>query len=106
MSRFQPRSANKEKDMGKGHVKGFTLVELVIVIVIIGILSVIAVPIYRGYTRRTMASEGKALLATISASEQAYLAQNGQCLTVNPAVSFNPELMLTHGVTNTTERFR
>ena len=41
--------------------KGFTLVELVIVIVIVGILSIVAVPIYRGYTRKAMATEGKAL---------------------------------------------
>jgi prepilin-type N-terminal cleavage/methylation domain-containing protein len=34
--------------------KGFTLVELVIVIVIVGILSIVAVPIYRGYTRKSM----------------------------------------------------
>lgn len=55
--------------------KGFTLVELVIVIVIVGILSIVAVPIYRGYTRKAMASEGKALLGTIQTSEKVYYAE-------------------------------
>ena len=55
--------------------KGFTLVELVIVIVIVGILSIVAVPIYRGYTRKAMASEGKALLGTIQTAEKVYFAE-------------------------------
>jgi type IV pilus assembly protein PilE len=57
--------------------KGFTLVELVIVIVIVGILSIVAVPIYRGYTRKAMASEGKALLGSIQTSEKIYYAEFG-----------------------------
>ena len=56
--------------------KGFTLVELVIVIVIVGILSIVAVPIYRGYTRKAMASEGKALLGTIQTAQKVYFAEN------------------------------
>ena len=55
--------------------KGFTLVELVIVIVIVGILSIVAVPIYRGYTRKAMASEGKSLLGTIQTSQKVYFAE-------------------------------
>lgn len=55
--------------------KGFTLVELVIVIVIVGILSIVAVPIYRGYTRKAMATEGKALLGTIQTAQKVYFAE-------------------------------
>lgn len=58
--------------------KGFTLVELVIVIVIVGILSIVAVPIYRGYTRKAMASEGKALLGSVQTSQKIYYAEYGQ----------------------------
>ena len=56
--------------------KGFTLVELVIVIVIVGILSIVAVPIYRGYTRKAMLTEGKSIIANIENSEKIYYAEN------------------------------
>ena len=58
--------------------KGFTLVELVIVIVIVGILAIVAVPIYRGYTRKAMASEGKTLLGSIQTSQKIYYAETGE----------------------------
>lgn len=57
--------------------KGFTLVELVIVIVIVGILSVVAVPVYKGYTKKAMATEGKALLGAINTSQKVYFAEWG-----------------------------
>ncbi len=68
--------------------KGFTLVELVIVIVIVGILSIVAVPIYRGYTRKAMASEGKSLLGTIQTSQKVYFAEYASFLSV-AATGFN-----------------
>ncbi len=58
-------------------MRGFTLIELVVVMVIVGILSVIAVPLYRGYTRRAMAAEGRALVGSIATSEKVYLAEHG-----------------------------
>jgi len=56
--------------------KGFTLVELVIVIIIVGILSIVAVPIYKGYTERAYATEAKALLGTINTAQKVYFAEN------------------------------
>jgi type IV pilus assembly protein PilE len=71
--------------------KGFTLVELVIVIVIVGILSIVAVPIYRGYSRKSMTTEGKALLGVIQLSERAYFAENASYLGLE-TTDFNEEL--------------
>lgn len=52
--------------------KGFTLIELVVVMVIIGILAIIAVPIYNQYRINAMTSEGRTLAAAIANSERAY----------------------------------
>ena len=57
--------------------KGFTLVELVIVIVIVGILSVVSVPVYRGYVDKAIMTEGKVLVGAIAKAELAYHVENG-----------------------------
>ena len=48
--------------------KGFTLIELMIVVAIIGILAAIAIPAYQDYTIRAQVSEGLSLAAAAKAA--------------------------------------
>ncbi len=52
--------------------KGFTLVELMVVIVIIGILAALAIPRFLGATNKTKATEFKPVLKQIYTLETAY----------------------------------
>jgi type IV pilus assembly protein PilA len=57
--------------------KGFTLIELMIVVAIIGILAAIAIPAYQDYTIRAQVTEGLNLASAVKASVAEYYAQNG-----------------------------
>ena len=55
--------------------KGFTLVELMVVVAIIGILAAIAIPNYQRYQARTRQSEAKVALSSVYTAEQGFTAE-------------------------------
>lgn len=65
--------------------KGFTLIELMIVIAIIGILAVIALPAYQDYTARAQVSEAFALAEGQKAAVVEYYADKGAYPSSNTA---------------------
>lgn len=58
--------------------KGFTLIELMIVVAIIGILSMFALPAYQDYTKRTYVSEGMALSTAAKMASTEYFSTQGE----------------------------
>lgn len=60
----------------KRQMAGFTLIELMIVVAIIGIISAIAYPSYQEYVLRGNRSEAQAFLNDAAARQERYYAQN------------------------------
>ena len=57
--------------------RGFTLVELMIVVVIVGILAVVAIPMYQVVPERSRATEAVAALDALRESMRTYYAEHG-----------------------------
>lgn len=63
--------------------QGFTLIELMIVVAIIGILAAIAIPAYQDYTIRAQVSEGLSLASGSKVAVTEYFQQKGTMPTTN-----------------------
>ena len=84
--------------------KGFTLIELMIVVVIIGILAALAIPRFMAATTKSKQSEAKGILKQIYTLEHAFRQdpQNGNTYTTDLAalgVDIPPTAIYTYQVT-------
>jgi prepilin-type N-terminal cleavage/methylation domain-containing protein len=79
--------------------KGFTLIELMIVVVIIGILAALAIPRFMRSTTKSKQSEAKQLLKQIYTMQRAYRQEfNAYCLSGVTASSTAPAAFARLGV--------
>jgi prepilin-type N-terminal cleavage/methylation domain-containing protein len=62
--------------------KGFTIIELMVVVAIIAILAAVAIPIYTNYVYRGKQVEAKTLLMTLKVEEEQFRAENN-CYTTS-----------------------
>ncbi len=67
--------------------KGFTLIELMVVILIVGILAAVAIPLMRGRIDAAKWSKGKAMMGTIATALRAYGAEKGDAGTWPPTLT-------------------
>lgn len=62
--------------MNKQSLRGFTLIELMIVIALIAVIVAIALPSYQGYVARTVCEDAKGVLAGAGSALERFRAQN------------------------------
>lgn len=66
----------KRLGAGSGRLRGFTLIEMMITVVIIGILAAVAYPSYQDYIRRGNRSAAQTFMMTIATRQEQYLLTN------------------------------
>lgn len=64
-------------------VSGFTLIELMMVVAILGILAVVAIPRYKSYLYKAKTAEAIGFLSEIKSRQEAYRADFGQYCAIN-----------------------
>lgn len=76
-------------DRNGARQSGFTLIELMIAVVVIGILAAIAIPSYNDYVRKARRADGKAALMALQLAQEKYRANQTTYASTVAAVGVN-----------------
>ena len=83
--------------------KGFTLIELMIVVAIIGILAAVALPAYQDYTKRARVSEALSLMSGAKASVAEYYSTNNTWPSGNASAGLAAKASISGGSVSSVE---
>jgi len=80
-------------------LRGFTMIELLVVLLIIGILAAVAAPMYLRHTERAKASEAVAVMSLMRQAEREYFSKHKTYLAVSsPDLPNDPEAASNQGL--------
>jgi prepilin-type N-terminal cleavage/methylation domain-containing protein len=80
--------------------KGFTLMELMVVIVIVAILAAVAVPLYINYVKDALRTDAKAAIGAIVTAEQSYYLKSSQDSPGSPKYAVSVDDLIAKGFLN------
>ena len=85
-------------------LKGFSLIELMIAVTIVGIITAIALPAYTEHVQRTRRTDGQAALLSLAARMEHFYTENNTYVGATPAAvgssTTSPEGFYTVGTSN------
>ena len=71
--------------------KGFSLIELIVTIVVLGIIASLAIPLYLNYRKKAITIEAKANLSQLYKYEIDYFSEHDTFISDLNTLGFNPE---------------